>query len=158
MGNITSKDAFAASMAEAHRRADIVSTLGLSLQERVQILKIWMPPVLLLTARAYYPDPIVIASLSPAFNTALGFDSWGVTIHQMAKMKAEGGHELVWLVTQAGLAFTTYVSTPTVFTTPLRLEFDLWAKRCGVDFQQASLPYLLLGLSLPKPRAFWRTA
>ena len=94
MGNITSKDAFAASMAEAHRRADIVSTLGLSLQERVQILKIWMPPVLLLTARAYYPDPIVISSLTTVFQTALGFDSWGLTIHQMAKLKTEGGHEL----------------------------------------------------------------
>ena len=67
----------------------------------------------------------------------------------MAKMKTEGGHELappqVWLMTHVGLAFTTYVNTPSVFTTPLRLAFDLWAKKYGVDFQQASLPYLLLG-------------
>ena len=67
----------------------------------------------------------------------------------MAKMKTKGGHELappqVWLMTHVGLAFTTYVNTPSVFTTPLRLAFDLWAKKYGVDFQQASLPYLLLG-------------
>ena len=48
-------------------------------------------------------------------------------------------------MTQAGLAFTTYVNTPPGFTTLLRLEFDLWAKKYGVDCQQASLPYLLLG-------------
>ena len=135
MGNISPKEAFAASMAEAQMRANIASTLGLRLQERVQILKVWILPVVLLTARAYYPDPVVISSLTTVFNTTLGFDSWGITIQQMAKMKTEGGHELaspqVWLMTQAGSAFTPYVSTPSIFTTPLRLEFDLWAKGMG---------------------------
>ena len=149
MGNISPKEAFAASMAEAQRRANIASTLGLSLQERVQILKVWILPVVLLTASAYYPDPVVISSLTTVFNTTLGFDSWGITIQQMAKMKTEGGHELaspyVWLMTQAGSAFSSYVSFPSIFTTPLRLEFDLWARKYGVDCQQASLPYLSLG-------------
>ena len=149
MGNISPKEAFAASMAEAQRRANIASTLGLSLQERVQILKVWILPVVLLTARAYYPDPVVISSLTTVFNTTLGFDSWGITIQQMAKMKTEGGHELaspyVWLMTQAGSAFSSYVSFPSIFTTPLRLEFDLWARKYGVDCQQASLSYLSLG-------------
>ena len=49
MGNIASKDAFAASMGEAQKRVNIASTLGLSQQERVQILKVWILPVLLLT-------------------------------------------------------------------------------------------------------------
>ena len=40
--------AFAASMAEAQRRANIASTLGLSLQERVQMLKVWILLVVLL--------------------------------------------------------------------------------------------------------------
>ena len=37
------------------------------------------------------------------------------------------------------------MNTPSVFVTPLRLEFDLWAKKYGVDFRPASLLYLLLG-------------
>ena len=102
MGNIMSKDAFATSMAEAQRRANIASTLGLSLQERVQILKVWILPVVLLTARAYCPDPVVISSLTTVFNTALGFDSWGITIHQVAKMKTEGGHELALVSLEQG--------------------------------------------------------
>ena len=32
-------------------------------------------PVVLLTARAYYPDPVVISSLTTVFGTTLGFDS-----------------------------------------------------------------------------------
>ena len=87
MGNISPKDAFAASMAEARRRANIASTLGPSLQQRVQILKVWILPVVLLTARAYYPDPAIISSLTTVFNTTLGLDSGGITIQQMAKMK-----------------------------------------------------------------------
>ena len=64
MGTIASKHAFAAFMAEAQRRVNIASTLGLSLHERVQILKVWILPVLLLTARAYYPNPVVVSSLT----------------------------------------------------------------------------------------------
>ena len=40
-------------LGEAHRRAALVASFGLSLLERIQLLKIWVLPVLLLTAGAY---------------------------------------------------------------------------------------------------------
>ena len=52
MENISPKEAFVAPMAEAQRRANVVSSLILSLSERIQMLKVWILPVLLLMARA----------------------------------------------------------------------------------------------------------
>ena len=52
IGNITSDEAYAFPLAEAQRRASIVAGLHLSPRERIVLLKTWVLPTVLLTARA----------------------------------------------------------------------------------------------------------
>ena len=52
IGHVTVAQAFAKSLGEAHRRASLIASFSLSLPE-IQLLKVWVLPVLLLTSRAY---------------------------------------------------------------------------------------------------------
>ena len=80
IGHVTTAQAFAKALGEARRRASQLSLFPLTLLERVQLLKVWILPVLLLTARAYHASEQEERSLKTVYNTALGFDSWGVTL------------------------------------------------------------------------------
>ena len=51
MGHISVKETFLGALQEAFRRARVASSLELTIAEKVQLLKVWMPPTLLLTAR-----------------------------------------------------------------------------------------------------------
>mmetsp|Transcript_101824 Transcript_101824/g.175762 ORF Transcript_101824/g.175762 Transcript_101824/m.175762 type:complete len:396 (-) Transcript_101824:142-1329(-) len=68
----------------------------------------------------------------------------------MAKMKMEGGHELatptIWLMMQAGVAFTSFVNSLPTFSTPIRLAFDSWARKYGLVAKESTIPLLQLGL------------
>ena len=81
-------------MGEAHRRSALVASFGLSLVERLLLLKTWVLPVLLLMARAYRATEQEERSLKVVFNTALGFDSWGTTLSQASLHPDDGGFSL----------------------------------------------------------------
>ena len=53
IGNLSVSQAFSKVMGEAHKRSALVASFGLSLSERLLLLKTWVLPVVLLTARAY---------------------------------------------------------------------------------------------------------
>ena len=94
IGHVTAAQAFARALGEAQRRASQLSPFPLTLLERVQLLKVWISPVLLLTARAYRASEQEERSLKMVYNTALGFDSWGVTLTQLFLQPDSGGHKL----------------------------------------------------------------
>ena len=77
-------------MGEAHKRSALVGSFGLSLAERLLLLKTWVLSVLLLTARAYGATGQEECSLKVVFNTTRGFDSWSTTLSQVSLHPDDG--------------------------------------------------------------------
>ena len=94
IGHVTPAKAFAAPLAEAFRRAKLASHLDLTIKERLVLLKTWVLPVLLLTARAYVADHTTSSDLTNIHNILLSFGSWGVALHQQSQAKENGGYAL----------------------------------------------------------------
>ena len=85
LGNLTSDAAFAFPSEEAQRRASCMTAYGLSIKERILLLKTWILPRVLLTARAYFLSEITIRALKHVYHTAPGTYSWGVTLDNLAQ-------------------------------------------------------------------------
>ena len=64
MGHMSVKEAFVGPLREAYRRARIAATIALSIPEKITLLKTWILPTLLLTARAYVADRPVVSALN----------------------------------------------------------------------------------------------
>ena len=136
IGHVTTAQAFTRALGEAQRRASQLSLFPLTLLERVQLLKVWILPVLLLTARAYRASEQEERSLKTVYNTALGFDSWGVTLTQLSLQPDSGGHGLAppdtWLRVQSGLAFSRFSGHQSELPPFVTLIFRQWARKYGV--------------------------
>ena len=52
-----------------------MASFSCSLCERILLLKKWVLPTILLTARAYYPSDITVRALRVIYNTTLHLDS-----------------------------------------------------------------------------------
>ena len=115
MGNVTPDSAFAFPLGAAQRRASSIAAYGLSMQERILLLKTWILPCVLRTARAYFPTKITVKALKRVYHTALGVDSWGVTLDNLAQPRELGGFQL---------------PTPKVFTIGAALSQALANTRC----------------------------
>ena len=138
--------AFSKVMGEAHRWAALVASFGLSLAERLLLLKTWVLPVLLLTARAYRATEQEERSLKVVFNTALGFDSWGTPLSQASLHPEEGGFSFPQpKPVQPGLAFTAFAQHQSVMPCFVRPQFRTWATKFVVAWNLRSLPFLQLG-------------
>ena len=126
-----------------------MASFGLSLTEHILLLKTWVLPVMLLTARAYSATEQEERSLKVIFNTSLGFDSWGTTLAQTSLPRDEGGFSLAppdtRLKVQNGLAFMAFANNQTVMPFFVRLRFRAWTTKFGVLWDLRSLPYLQLG-------------
>ena len=94
IGNLTSHEAFAYYLGEAQRRASTVGSLGLSEKEAIILLKTWVLPTLLLTAKSYFPSEHTIKALKIVFQTSLGVDSWGFALRELAQHPDCGGFQL----------------------------------------------------------------
>ena len=66
----------------------------LTFAERIHMLKTWILPTLLLTAKSHLANESVIGSLKLVYNAALGFDIWGVTTTQLSQHKVDRGFGL----------------------------------------------------------------
>ena len=149
MGNVTPDSAFAFPLGEAQRRVSSIAAYGLSLKECILLLKAWILPCVLLTARAYFPSDITVRALKPMYHTALVVYSWGVTLDNLAQPRELGGFLLptpkVWLHAQFGLPFHKLLQTPGVFTKKPVARFYSWCKTYGVCLNAWALPYLQMG-------------
>ena len=150
LGNVSSDSAYSRPLGEAQRRANVVAFLHLSIRERIILLKTWVLPTILLTARAYHPMDITIKAMEVVCETTLGVDSWGVTLHELAQEPELGGYELptpkVWLHAQFGLPFHKLTQEPHIFAECVRNFFSTWCTKYGVPVETWALPYLQLGL------------
>ena len=118
MRHLTSDAAFAFPLGEAQRRVGCMTAYGLSIKERILLLKTWILPCVLLTARAYFPFEITIRALRHMYHTALGTDRWGVTLDNLAQPKELGVYSLptpkIWLHAQFGLPFQKLPKSPDI--------------------------------------------
>ena len=97
MGHISVKEAFLGPLQEAFRRARVASIPRLTIADKVQFLKVWVLPTLLLTARAYVADWSIISAARQVYHVFFGFDSWGSppTSYRIAeKMGGMSSHDL----------------------------------------------------------------
>ena len=76
------------------RRASLVASLHVSPKEHVVLLKTWALLTALLTARSYFPSDLTVKPLKIVSSTALGFNSWGVTLDHIAQAPDLGGYQL----------------------------------------------------------------
>ena len=149
MGNVSSDTTFAFPLGQAQRRASCITAYGLSIRERSLLLKTWILPCVLLTAWAYFPSDITIRALRHVYHTALGVDSWGVTLDNLASPKDLGGYQLptpkTRLHAQFGLPFHKFLHSPSVFSAQTSTEFRNWCHTYGVCLNAWALPYLRMG-------------
>ena len=122
---------------------------ALSKKEAIILLKTWILPTVLLTARSYFLCDIVVRSLKVVFQTTLGVDSWGVTRHELAQEPDCGGDRFptpkVWLQAQFGLSFHKFLQQPTTFTPSVKESFCMWCLKYGVPLHAWAWPYIQLG-------------
>ena len=148
--------AFAAPLAEAFRRAKLASYLDLTIKERLILLKTWVLPVLLLTARAYVADHTTPSTLTNIHNILFSFDSWGVTLHQLSQTKEYGGYALplahTWLMAQAGLPVVAHIAETCIFPPAPVRDFRRWCNTIGLVLKPHFLPVTQLGT----PRKPWQ--
>ena len=91
MGHVSVKEAFVGPLREVYRRAHIAATIALSIPEKITLLKTWILPTLLLTARAYAADRSVVSALNTVYNILFSFDGRGFTTHQISQHRDRGG-------------------------------------------------------------------
>ena len=91
MGEVSSDRVYAVSLATALHRAKILSSLGLSLLHRVQLLKQRVLPVISLVSCSCWPTQSSGSALTDLYRLALGLDSWGLTIPVMSQPLELGG-------------------------------------------------------------------
>ena len=152
MGNLLVLQALSKISVEAHRRTALVASFGLSLLERILLLKTWALPVLLLIARAYCATEQEERSLKVIFNTTPGFDSWVITLSQTSSPLDDGGYSLppppprldTWLKVQAGFAFMAFAHNQAAMPCFPASILGM-ATKFGVLWNLKSLPFLQVG-------------
>ena len=158
MGNLTSDGAFAFPLGDARRRASCMTAYGLSIKERILLLKTWILPCVLLTARAYFPPKITIRALTHVYHTAPGTDIWGVTLDHLAQPSELGGYSLptpkIWLHAQFGLPFHKLLQSLDFFSDRLVRGIRGWRGTYGVCLNAWALRYLQMGPILYKTFGF----
>ena len=101
-------------MATAYQRAKFLAQLPLHLQERCELLKVWILSLFEFPARVYLPTRVVISQLRNIYCLALGVDSWGMVLLFIAQPLDQGGYGLVmphtYLSWQNALAFVSHLT------------------------------------------------
>ena len=75
-GDVTAEESFSHALQKATGRAFAMQTWALSLPERIQLLKLWILPLLVYPARAVFPSAAVVSTLTTIYHIALNLNSW----------------------------------------------------------------------------------
>ena len=88
---LTIEHAFAPALQEAFRRARVVSTLQVSMDERAFMLTSWILPVVAWVSKAYYAPISVVRQLKLVYHVTMGTNSWGITLPILSRPRTHGG-------------------------------------------------------------------
>ena len=119
---LTIEQAFAPALQEAFRRARVVSTLHLSMDERAFMLTSWILPVPAWVSKAYYAPTPAIRQLNLVYHVTMGTNSWGITLPILSRPRLQGGLALPE-------PLSSFVHGPWGYHTPLSTGFCLGAVR-----------------------------
>ena len=147
---LTIEQAFAPALQEAFRRARMVSTLQLSMDERAFMLTSWILPVVAWVSRAYYAPVSVIRQLKLVYHVTMGTNSWGITLPILSRPRTQGGLALpepeLFLMHQAAAPFVSLLGEPHKFPDKAVETFYAWATTIGFTPSEDNLPYIQLGM------------
>ena len=127
LGHVSVDHVYASVVATTFQRAKFLAQLPLHLQERNELLKVWILSLFEFPARVYLPTQLVISQLRNICCLALGLDSWGMLLPFIAQPLDQGGYGLVmphtYLYWQNALAFVSHltgnVCLPPIVVAPL---------------------------------------
>ena len=149
MGHVLVKEAFVGPLREAYRRARIAATIALSIPEKITLLKTWILPTLLLTARAYVAHRSVVSALNTVYNILFSFDSRGITTHQLSQHRDQGGYSVpmpqTWLAAQGGTAAVAALTSPTIMPMYVMQAFIKFCSRYGIPTSHKVIAVTQLG-------------
>ena len=147
---LTIEQAFAPALQEAFRRARVVSTLQLSMNERAFMLTSWILPVVAWISKAYYAPVSVIRQLKLVYHVSMGTNSWGITLPIVSRPRTQGGLALpepeLFLMHQAAAPFVSLLGEPHKFPDKAMETFYAWATAIGFTPSKDNLPYIQLGM------------
>ena len=147
---LTIEQAFAPALQEAFRRARVVSTLQLWMDERAFMLTSWILPVVAWTSKAYYAPISVIRQLKPVYHVTMGTNSWSITLLILSRPRTQGGLALpepeLFLMHQAAAPFFSLLGEPHKYPDKAVETFYAWATTIGVSPSKDNLPYIQLGM------------
>ena len=146
---LTIEQAFAPALQEAFRRARVVSTLLLSMDERAFMLASWILPVVAWVSKAYYTPIPVIRQLKLVYHVTMGTISWGVTLPILSRPRLQGRLALpeqeLFLMHQAAAPFVSLLREPHKYPSKSVETFYAWATSIGFTPSKDNLPYIQLG-------------
>ena len=94
LGAKTTEEAYGPALRKATGRSFSMQPWSLSLDDRVELLQIWILPLLVYPARVVYPSDNVIAAVRTIYRVALKLSNWGITLDILSHSKDQGGLEL----------------------------------------------------------------
>ena len=144
------EQAFAPALQEAFRRARVVSTLHLSMEERAFMLTSWILPVVAWVAKAYHASVPVTKQLKLVYHVTMGTNSWGITLPILSRSQLQGGQALpepkLFLMHQAATPFVSLLREPHRYPNTSVDTFYAWATSIGFTPSKDNLPYIQLGM------------
>ena len=155
LGHLTVQQAYGTVIAKMLLRARYISTLPLTQGEKASVLKIWAAPCVYLTAKLYYPSPLVVQQLNAIQSVALGPNSWGLTRDILAEPAAMGGIALAPLGSYAlwihSHGFVQHLRGTTPGGVRSVDQFEDWARSVGMVLTPDVLSYIRLALRTRQP-------
>ena len=147
---LTIEQAFAPALQEAFRRARVVSTLQLSMDERAFMLTSWILPVVAWVSKAYYAPAPVTRQLKLIYHVTMGTNNWGITLPILSRPRTHGGLALpepeLFLMHQAAAPFVSLLGEPHKYPNKAVETFYAWATTIGFTSSKDNLPYIPLGM------------
>ena len=138
------------SNARGFRRARVVSTLQLSMDERALMLTSWILPVVAWVSKAYYAPAPVTRHLKLVYHVTMGTNSWGITLPILSRPRTHGGLALpeprLFLMHQAAAPFVGLLGEPHKYPNKAVETFYAWATTIGFTPSKDNLPYIQLGM------------
>ena len=145
-------------MAKMKARAAFLKTLPLELQEKGEIFRIWIQPVVQLTAKNYKPSQKVLFALNVIFKMAPGLCSCDLSPAMVAEPVNRGGVATypvaVWVRYQFGQLFQSILKDKLQFTGTWVEGFESWAKDVGLSLNPQFYPYLQLAVVRLRPHTW----
>ena len=150
LGHVSSEQAYAPALAKMKARAMFLRTLPLDQMEKAELYKIWVQPVVTLTARVYEPNQSVLSTMTMIFRMALGITTWGLAPGMVAADVPEGGLKTQPLTIYAQFLFAqlwiSFVTCRRRYRGPWADSCEVWAREIGLSLAPEFLPYCQLAV------------